>query len=108
MFLSRGERDPGCIPDAPGETGLQVTKGISLAQIFNAQSLSHIQLFVSPWTAAHQAPLSMEFSMDIGGYWNGLPLPTAADFPNPGSNQCLLPLMHWQVHLYHCATCAQT
>ena len=24
-----------------------------------AQSLSHVQLFVTPWTVAHQAPLSM-------------------------------------------------
>ena len=24
--------------------------------------ISHVQLFVTPWTAAHQAPLSMEFS----------------------------------------------
>ena len=24
--------------------------------------LSHVQLFVTPWTAAHQAPLSMEFT----------------------------------------------
>ena len=27
-----------------------------------AQSLSHVQLFVTPWTVACQAPLSMEFS----------------------------------------------
>ena len=27
-----------------------------------AQSLSHIQLFVAPWTVARQAPLSMRFS----------------------------------------------
>ena len=26
-----------------------------------AQSLRHIQLFVTPWIVAHQAPLSMEF-----------------------------------------------
>ena len=25
------------------------------------ESLSHVQLFVTPWTVAHQAPLSMEF-----------------------------------------------
>ena len=25
-------------------------------------SLSHVWLFVTPWTAAHQAPLSMKFS----------------------------------------------
>ena len=31
--------------------------------------LSHIQLFVIPWTVAHQAPLPMEFSMLE--YWSG-------------------------------------
>ena len=28
----------------------------------HAQSLSHVQFFETPWTAAHQAPLSMGFS----------------------------------------------
>ena len=38
-----------------------------------AQSLSHVQLFVTPWTAVRQAPLSMGFSRQ--GYWSGLPYP---------------------------------
>ena len=29
---------------------------------------------MAPWTAAHQAPLSIEFSMQE--YWSGLPLPS--------------------------------
>ena len=36
-----------------------------------AHSLSHIQLFVTEWTVAHQAPLSMELSRQE--YWSGLP-----------------------------------
>ena len=28
---------------------------------FNAQGLSPVQLLVTPWTVAYQAPLSMEF-----------------------------------------------
>ena len=36
--------------------------------------LSHIRLFVTPWTAAYQAPLSMAFSRQE--YWSGLPLPS--------------------------------
>ena len=36
----------------------------------------------TPWTVAHQAPLSMEFSRHE--YWNGLPFPFSGDFPNPG------------------------
>ena len=47
-----------------------------------AQLLSHVQLFGTPWTVAHQAPLSMEFSRQE--YWSGLPFPTSGDFPNPG------------------------
>ena len=32
--------------------------------------LSHVRLFATPWTVAHQAPLSMEFSRQE--YWSGL------------------------------------
>ena len=35
------------------------------------QSLSRVQLFVTQWTVAHQAPLSMAFSRQE--YWSGLP-----------------------------------
>ena len=35
-----------------------------------------------PWTVAHQAPLSMEFSRQE--YWSGLPFPSPGDLPNPG------------------------
>ena len=37
---------------------------------------------VIPWTVAHQAPLSIEFSRQE--YYSGLPFPTARDLPNPG------------------------
>ena len=36
--------------------------------------LSHVRLFVTPWTVAHQAPLSMGFSRQEN--WSGLPFPT--------------------------------
>ena len=38
------------------------------------KSLSHVRLFATPWTAAHQAPPSMAFSRQE--YWSGLPLPS--------------------------------
>ena len=47
-----------------------------------AQSLSHVQLFVTPWTVAHQASLSMGFSRQED--WSGLPCPPPGDLPNPG------------------------
>ena len=36
---------------------------------------------MSPWTVAHQVPLSMGFSRKE--YWNGLPCPPPGDLPNP-------------------------
>ena len=41
---------------------------------------SHIQLFVTLWSVARQAPLPMEFCRQE--YWSGLPLPTPGDLPN--------------------------
>ena len=46
-----------------------------------AQSLSGVRLFVTPWTIACQAPLSMEFSRQE--YWSMLPFPTPGNLPNP-------------------------
>ena len=47
----------------------------------HTQSLSCVRLFVTPWTVARQAPLSMEFSRQE--YWSGLPFPTPGDLPDP-------------------------
>ena len=44
--------------------------------------LSRVQLFVTPWTVARQAPLSMGFPRQE--YWNGLPFPPPGDLPDPG------------------------
>ena len=44
--------------------------------------LSCVQLFATPWTAEHQAPLSMGCSRQE--YWNGLPFPSLGDLPDPG------------------------
>ena len=48
----------------------------------HAQSLSYVRLFVTPWTVAHQAPLSMGFSRQE--YWSGLPFPPPGDLPDSG------------------------
>ena len=47
-----------------------------------ARELSCFQLFATPWTITHQAPLSMEVSRQE--YWSGLAFPTPGDLPNPG------------------------
>ena len=41
--------------------------------------------FETPWTVAHQTPLSMEFSRHE--YRSEFPFPTPGDLPNPGSDQ---------------------
>ena len=38
--------------------------------------------YVTPWTVAHQAPLSMDFSRKK--HWNGLSFPSPRDLPDPG------------------------
>ena len=44
------------------------------------KSLSHV--CATPWTVAHQAPPSMEFSRQE--FWSGLPFPYPGDLPDPG------------------------
>ena len=44
--------------------------------------LSHVQLLATPWTVAHQTPVSMEFSKQE--YWSVLPFPSSGDLPDPG------------------------
>ena len=41
-----------------------------------------VRLFMTPWTVAHQASLSMEFSRQE--YWSGKPFPSPGDLPDPG------------------------
>ena len=45
--------------------------------------LSCVRLFVTPWTGACQAPLSMGFSRQE--YWSALPFPSPGDFPSSGT-----------------------
>ena len=46
------------------------------------KSLSRVRLFVTPWTGAYQASLSMGFSRQE--YWSGVPFPSPGDLPDPG------------------------
>ena len=47
-----------------------------------AQLLSHVQLFTTPWTVAHQAPLFMGFALQE--LCSGVPFPLPGDLPDPG------------------------
>ena len=63
--------------------------------ITNMLSLfSRVQLFVTLWTVAHQAPLSMGFSRQE--YWTELHALFQGIFLTQGSNPCLLCLLHWE------------
>ena len=49
---------------------------------------SHVQLFVTPWTLAHQTPLSMGFSGHE--YWGELSCSSPGDLPDPGIKSMFL------------------
>ena len=45
-----------------------------LALLLLLSRFSRVQLYATPWTAAHQAPLSLGFSRQA--HWGGLPFPS--------------------------------
>ena len=46
-------------------------------------SVAQLSDYVTPWTVAHQAPLSMGFHRQE--YWSGLSFPPPGDLPSPGT-----------------------
>ena len=63
--------------------------GALISVCLHAQSLNDVQLSATPWTVAHQAPLSMGFPRQE--YWIGLPFPSPkVMFPTQGLNPDLL------------------
>ena len=70
-------RQPTRLPrpwDSPGEsTGVGCHFLLQCVKV-KVKSLSRVQLFVTPWTAAYQAPPPMGFSRQE--YWSGVPLPS--------------------------------
>ena len=56
---------------------------------------SRVWLCVTLWTAAHQVPLSMEFSRRE--YWSGFSCPPPGDLPDPGTKPMfLMSHLHWR------------
>ena len=51
-------------------------------QVCALSHFSHVQLFATLWTVAHQTLLSMGFFRQE--YWSGLPFPPPGYLPNPG------------------------
>ena len=62
------------------------------------RSLSCVQLFATPWTAAYQAPPSMGFSRQE--HWNGVPSPSPAIPLNTGFKVAVIGSGH-QVAEFH-------
>ena len=58
----------------------KVIKRPVLLEQIECSLISSVWLFVTPWTVAHQAPLSLGFSRQE--YWSGLPFPSPGDLPN--------------------------
>ena len=56
--------------------------GVEREFIYRCELLSCVQLFATPWTVAHQAPLSMEVSRQK--HWSRQPFPSPGDLPDPG------------------------
>ena len=73
--------------------------GCAIQGCLKVKSLSHVQLFATPWTVAYKTPPSMEFFRQEN--WSGLPFLLQGIFPTQGSNpgfphcrQMLYPLSH--------------
>ena len=58
--------------------------------VYVLSCFSRVQLFATPWTVAHQAPLPMGFSRQE--HWSGLPFPSPGDLPDPGIEHASLSL----------------
>ena len=69
--------------------------GFSSCTILCTKSLRRVQLFATPWTVAHQAPLSTGLFRQE--YWSGLSFPPPGDLSDPEIEPTSLHLLHWQV-----------
>ena len=65
-----------CPWDSPGKnTGVGCHFLLQCMKVKRESEVTQsVRLFMAPWTAAHQAPLSMGFSRQE--YWSGVPLPS--------------------------------
>ena len=62
-----------------------------------AQSLSRVRFFATPWTVAHQAPLSMGFPRQE--YWSGVPFPSPVGSSLGGSEAPLTSILYIGFHV---------
>ena len=81
-----------------GPSGKPCYCWISLVLCAVLSCFSHVWFFVTPWTVAHQAPLSMGFSRQE--CWSGLPCPPPGTLPDPGFEPTSPALLHCRWILY--------
>ena len=76
---------------------------LSIPFIVHACSLSFVWIFVTPWTVAHQAPLSMEFSKQE--YWEYIAISYSRGYSQPRvwTHTSCISCISMQIP-YHCAT----
>ena len=102
-WIERPETDwkATCISSQLG-TGRDYSVSDDHTDLCVLSSFSHVWLFATLWTRAHQAPLSMgilQARLGVGCHalFQGI-------FPTQGLNPCLLLLLHCRQILYHWAT----
>ena len=86
FLLQRSQEEPGGLTvHEVTKSQTQLTMHTHTSKAFTKSTrkctLSHIRLFVTLWTVARQALLSMGFSRQE--YWSGLPFPPPGDLPDP-------------------------
>ena len=90
------------------QLGLKLLRNVSKVVINCMYSVSHVCLFATSWTVAHQALLSVGFSKQE--YWSGLPFPPPGDLPDPGiepespvlAGGFFTTSATWEAQLYRC------
>ena len=60
---------------------MKFAERVDLGLLYYVKSLSHVQLFATPWTVVYQAPLSMGFYKQE--YWSELPFCPPEDLLDP-------------------------
>ena len=80
----RASADVDSIPD--GRKIPQAAEQPSPMLLLLLSCLSHVRLFMTPWTAAHQAPLCTGFCRQE--YWSGLPFPSPTKPMRPNYSVC--------------------
>ena len=96
-----GSERPGDLPEVTQPVGsvtefepMSLISIVAFEMYYKWNLLSGVRLFVTPWTVAGQAPLSMEFARQE--YWNGLPCPPPEGLPDQEIKPASLMSPAWQ------------